>query len=70
MTKTLSEALKGLKTLGAKQDLSPAEKAILKHVTSALEAVDARLTALERGDHSAIAPISDTPQGETAPMSR
>ena len=70
MTKTLSEALKGLKALGAKQNFSPAEKDVLQHVTSALEAVDARLAALERGDHSAIAPIRDTPQGETAPLSR
>jgi hypothetical protein len=70
MTKTLSEALKELKTLGAKPNLSPTEKEILRHVAGALQAVDERLVALEGEDHSAHAPISDTPQGETAPMSR
>jgi hypothetical protein len=67
---TLSDALQDLKKLGAKQNLSPAEKDILQHVTKALQAVDARLAALEGEDHSASAPIADTPQGETAPMSR
>ncbi|MEA2953041.1 MAG: hypothetical protein QOJ96_2561 [Alphaproteobacteria bacterium] len=70
MTKTLKEALSDLKKLGAKSNLSPAEKDILQHVNSALQAVDGRLAALEGEDHSASAPISDTPQGETAPMSR
>lgn len=70
MTETWSVALKGLKTLGAKPTISPTEKDILHHLTAALQAVDARLAALEGSDHAASAPISDTPQGETAPMSR
>jgi hypothetical protein len=70
MAETISAALKGLKSLSAKQNLSPVEKDVLQHVSAALAALDARLAALEGSDHAARAPISDTPQGETAPMSR
>jgi hypothetical protein len=70
MAKELGEALNGLKAMAARQGLSPAEKDMLQHVAQALKALEARLAALEGEDHSASAPISDTPQGETAPMSR
>ncbi len=68
MAKTLSDAIDDLKSLGGKQNLPPAE--ILKQVIGALQAVDARLAALEKERQSASAPISDTPQGENAPLSR
>jgi hypothetical protein len=70
MTKTLHDAVEGLKTLSGKQGLSPVEKDMLQQVTGALSSIEKRLATLEGEDHSASAPISDTPQGETAPLSR
>jgi hypothetical protein len=56
--------------LRGKEGLSAADKEILEAVTAVLEALDRRLSALEGNEHSASAPIGDTPQGETAPLSR
>jgi hypothetical protein len=56
--------------LRSKGSLSAVEKELLEGVTAALEALDQRLSALEGQDNSATAPIADTPQGETAPLSR
>jgi ribonuclease D len=70
MPATASSALTALRSLRSKEGLSAAEKELLEAVTGALEVLDQRLSALEGKDSSATAPIGDTPQGETAPLSR
>ncbi len=70
MPQNPNEALNGLKKLGAKPGLSPAEKELIQLLTSSFQALDQRLAALEGMNHATRAPISDTPQGETAPLSR
>ncbi len=70
MQQNLNEALGRLKKLDAKQDLSAAEKEMIFLFTNAFQALDQRLVALEGTNHATTAPISDTPQGETAPLSR
>jgi len=70
MQQTLNEALNGLKKLGAKPGLSPAEKELIHLLTNTFQALDRRLVAVEGTNHAPTAPISDTPQGETAPLSR
>jgi hypothetical protein len=56
--------------LRGKEGLSAVEKEMLEAVTAALEAFDERLSTVEGKEASATAPIADTPQGETAPLSR
>jgi hypothetical protein len=70
MTGPVSSSLTALRSLRGKDGLSPAEKELLEGVTTALEGLDQRLSALEGKESSPTAPISDTPQGETAPLSR
>jgi hypothetical protein len=70
MQQNLNEALGSLKKLGTKQSLSPAEKELVQLLTNAFRALDQRLVALEGTNQAPTAPIQDTPQGETAPLSR
>ncbi len=70
MQQTLNETVSTLKKLGAKQGLSSAEKDLIELLTTTLQALDQRLVALEGINQAPTAPISDTPQGETAPLSR
>jgi hypothetical protein len=70
MQKTLNEALAGLNKLGAKEGLPATEKEFVRLLTTALQTLDERLVALEGTNQAPSAPIRDTPQGETAPLSR
>lgn len=70
MPATASSALSALRSLRGKEGLSAVEKEMLEAVTAALEAFDERLSTVEGKEASATAPIADTPQGETAPLSR
>jgi hypothetical protein len=58
--------------LRGKEGLSAAEKELLEAVTAVLEAFDERLSTVEgkESSASATAPVADTPQGETASLSR
>lgn len=69
MKKTLKDALGGLKKVSSSSNLSPTEKDLLNNLAGALENIEHRLDALERADNPA-REIVDTPQGETAPLSR
>jgi hypothetical protein len=69
MSKQLKDALAGLKRVSGSANLSQTEKDLIKHVSGALASIDERLTVLERGNDPT-REITDTPQGENAPLSR
>jgi len=68
MTTTFEDTLNRIKALKARPDGSQWEKDLVRQLVAAMQAIDRRLAKLEQTSVSA--PISDTPQGETAPLSR
>lgn len=69
MPQTLPAALRRLRDLERSKNLTAAEKEIVQHVITAIDALERRLAALEGEQNPTTAPL-DTPQGENAPLSR